>query len=92
MVNISGYSFAVLVINIFSLAFSDFPAEYVTPGSKYLSAKTFESLNELFTASQEIQDWLTECAKVILIFYHKIISPKCSIDGIGVDREMKGHE
>ncbi len=44
--------------------FSEFPADFVTPGSKYLSAKTFESLNELFTASQEIQDWLTECARV----------------------------
>ena len=44
--------------------FSEFPEESVSPGSKYLSKKTFESLNELFTASQEIQDWLTECAKV----------------------------
>ena len=26
---------------------------------------TFESLNELFTASQEIQDWFTECAMII---------------------------
>ena len=44
--------------------FSEFPEESVSSGSKYLSKKTFESLNELFTASQEIQDWLTECAKV----------------------------
>ena len=35
------------------------------PGSKYLSKKTFESLNEMFEASQEIQDWLTECAQVV---------------------------
>jgi len=46
---------------------SEFPEEFVSPGSKYLSKKTFESLNELFTASQEIQDWLTECAKAISI-------------------------
>ena len=44
--------------------FSDYPAEAVSPGSKYLSLKTLESLNQLFTASQQIQDWLTECAKV----------------------------
>merc|ERR1712059_147144 len=39
--------------------------EHVDVGSKYLTKKTFESLNEMFTASQEIQDWLAECAKVI---------------------------
>merc|ERR1719403_638827 len=33
--------------------------------SKYLATKTFESLNVLFEASQEIQDWLTECADMI---------------------------
>ena len=43
----------------------DFPVELVDQASKYLSTKTFESLNEMFTASQEIQDWLTECAMVI---------------------------
>jgi len=37
----------------------------VDQGSKYLSKKTFESLNELFTSSQVMQDWLTECASVI---------------------------
>merc|ERR1719233_2184015 len=44
---------------------SDFPSEHVGDGSKYLSKKTFESLNELFLSSQKIQDWLTECTKVI---------------------------
>jgi DNA-directed RNA polymerase len=44
--------------------FSEFPAEHVDASSKYLAKKTFESLNEMFTASQEIQDWLTQCAKV----------------------------
>ena len=37
----------------------------VEASSKYLAGKTFESLNELFTASQEIQSWLTECAGVV---------------------------
>jgi len=41
------------------------PLDVVGPGSKYLSKKTFESLNELFEASQEIQEWLTKCAVVI---------------------------
>ncbi|XP_040581681.1 DNA-directed RNA polymerase, mitochondrial [Lepeophtheirus salmonis] len=43
----------------------DFPSEYVEEASKYLAVKTFDSLNELFTASQEIQLWLTESATVI---------------------------
>lgn len=44
--------------------FRDFAGQHVKEGSKYLVDKTFESINELFTASQEIQDWLTVCAKV----------------------------
>lgn len=43
----------------------DFPVDLVNQGSKYLANKTFESLNEMFTASQEIQSWFTECAKII---------------------------
>merc|ERR1711874_613296 len=44
---------------------SGFNLVNVDSGSKYLAAKTFESLNELFTSSQVIQDWLTQCAQVI---------------------------
>jgi len=33
--------------------------------SKYLAAKVFESLNVLFEASQEIQDWLTGSAEAV---------------------------
>ena len=33
----------------------EFPPDYWDQASKYLAKKTFESLNELFTASQEIQ-------------------------------------
>lgn len=43
----------------------EFPTHMVDQGSKYLANKTFESLNEMFTSSQEIQEWFTECAKVI---------------------------
>ena len=42
----------------------EFPPHMVDQASKYLANKTFESLNEMFTSSQEIQDWFTECAKV----------------------------
>lgn len=42
-----------------------FPVEHVESASKYLADKTFESLNEMFEASQEIQAWFTECAQVI---------------------------
>jgi DNA-directed RNA polymerase len=51
-------------VNERMIDFSEFPAEHVDASSKYLAKKTFESLNEMFTASQEIQDWLTQCAKV----------------------------
>ena len=40
----------------------DFPSASVDEAAKYLAAKTFESLNELFQSSQEIQAWLTDCA------------------------------
>jgi len=43
----------------------EFPLDMVDHASKYLTQKTFESLNEMFTASQEIQDWLTACANII---------------------------
>jgi len=33
----------------------DFPAEEVDKAAKYLAKMTFESLNEMFTASQQIQ-------------------------------------
>ena len=32
-----------------------FPLEDLDKAAKYLAAKTFESLNEMFTASQQIQ-------------------------------------
>uniref|UniRef100_W8B9K7 DNA-directed RNA polymerase n=2 Tax=Ceratitis capitata TaxID=7213 RepID=W8B9K7_CERCA len=42
-----------------------FPKEWVWPASTYLTAKTFESLREMFTSTREIQDWFTECARLI---------------------------
>lgn len=43
----------------------DFPKDMVWPASSYLTAKTFESLREMFTSTKEIQDWFTDCARLI---------------------------
>ncbi|KAG8289375.1 hypothetical protein J6590_105660, partial [Homalodisca vitripennis] len=42
-----------------------FPKEYVWPASTYLVLKTFESLREMFNSTKEIQDWFTECARLV---------------------------
>jgi DNA-directed RNA polymerase, mitochondrial len=43
----------------------EFPQEYVWQASQYLTNKTFESLQEMFTSTKEIQDWFTSSAKMI---------------------------
>ncbi|XP_067622531.1 DNA-directed RNA polymerase, mitochondrial isoform X2 [Eurosta solidaginis] len=43
----------------------NFPKDWVWPASTYLTSKTFESLREMFTSTREIQDWFTECARLI---------------------------
>ncbi|XP_066992363.2 DNA-directed RNA polymerase, mitochondrial [Anabrus simplex] len=43
----------------------NFPKEHVWKGSTYLVTKTFESLREMFTSTKEIQDWFTDCARLI---------------------------
>ncbi|XP_043196144.1 DNA-directed RNA polymerase, mitochondrial-like [Amphibalanus amphitrite] len=43
----------------------DFPKEHVWQGSHYLVTRTFMSLQQMFTAAKEIQDWFTECARVV---------------------------
>lgn len=43
----------------------DFPKEHVWAASHYLTARTFESLRTMFTSTKEIQDWFTECARLI---------------------------
>ncbi|GJQ79965.1 hypothetical protein Trydic_g9443 [Trypoxylus dichotomus] len=43
----------------------EFPKEYVWSSSQYLTSKTFESLRSMFTSTREIQDWFTECARLI---------------------------
>lgn len=43
----------------------DFDQKYVWSGSKYLVDKTFMSLQNMFQSAKEIQNWFTDCARVI---------------------------
>ncbi|XP_028178400.1 DNA-directed RNA polymerase, mitochondrial [Ostrinia furnacalis] len=43
----------------------EFPKEHVWACSQYLTARTFDSLQEMFTSTKLIQDWFTDCAKLI---------------------------
>ncbi|CAG9817637.1 unnamed protein product [Phaedon cochleariae] len=42
-----------------------FPKESVWAASSYLTGRTFDSLRTMFTSTREIQDWFTECARLI---------------------------
>ena len=80
----------------------DFPQNEKEAASKYLANLTFESLNEMFYASQEIQAWFTECANAICGTFNKsvewttplglpVIQPymKILVDQIGFSREKQ---
>lgn len=43
----------------------DFPKEMEWLASAYLMFQVFASIERMFTATREIQDWLTECASVL---------------------------
>lgn len=43
----------------------EFPKDWVWPASSYLTVKTFDALSEMFTSAKEIQDWFTDCARLI---------------------------
>lgn len=43
----------------------EFPKDWVWPASSYLTVKTFNALSEMFTSAKEIQDWFTDCARLI---------------------------
>ncbi|XP_048250486.1 DNA-directed RNA polymerase, mitochondrial-like [Haliotis rufescens] len=49
----------------------EFPQEEVWKASSYLTEKTFQCLREKFTATREIQDWLTLSAQLISTIRHK---------------------
>ncbi|XP_026669448.1 DNA-directed RNA polymerase, mitochondrial, partial [Ceratina calcarata] len=44
---------------------ANFPEEYIWPASLYLTENTFHSLRTMFKSAREIQDWFTECARII---------------------------
>ncbi|XP_074524126.1 DNA-directed RNA polymerase, mitochondrial isoform X2 [Halichoeres trimaculatus] len=43
----------------------EFPKEYIWDASHYLVHQVFSGLKEMFTGTREIQDWLTESARLI---------------------------
>ncbi|NXY13081.1 RPOM protein, partial [Atrichornis clamosus] len=43
----------------------EFPEEYLWEASHYLVRQVFNSIKEMFTATRDIQNWLTESAKLI---------------------------
>ncbi|EFA08534.1 DNA-directed RNA polymerase, mitochondrial [Tribolium castaneum] len=43
----------------------DFPKDLVWAASSYLTGRTFDSLRSMFTSTREIQDWFTDCARLI---------------------------
>ncbi|XP_022665620.1 DNA-directed RNA polymerase, mitochondrial-like isoform X2 [Varroa destructor] len=43
----------------------DFPQQHAHIAASYLVQKVFFSLREMFTATREIQDWFTNCAKLV---------------------------
>ncbi|XP_039463115.1 DNA-directed RNA polymerase, mitochondrial isoform X2 [Oreochromis aureus] len=43
----------------------EFPKEFVWDASHYLVRQVFNALKEMFTGTREIQDWLTESARLI---------------------------
>jgi DNA-directed RNA polymerase len=45
----------------------EFPKDMVWAASSYLTGRTFESLRTMFTSTREIQDWFTDCARLISV-------------------------
>lgn len=43
----------------------NFPPDFVQQASIYLTKNTFVSLRAMFTSAKEIQDWFTQCARLI---------------------------
>lgn len=57
----------------FRLDLKDFPEEHLWAASWYLVANTFNSLQTMFTSAKEIQEWLTECARIISIDFNQSV-------------------
>ncbi|KAL6424002.1 hypothetical protein ACFW04_009726 [Cataglyphis niger] len=43
----------------------EFNQDYTWNGSLYLADRTFQALRTMFTSAKEIQDWFTDCARII---------------------------
>ncbi|XP_037530208.1 DNA-directed RNA polymerase, mitochondrial [Nematolebias whitei] len=50
----------------------EFPKDHVWEASHYLVRLVFNGLKEMFTGTREIQDWLTESARLISKFGHSV--------------------
>uniref|UniRef100_A0A1A8KXL0 DNA-directed RNA polymerase n=1 Tax=Nothobranchius kuhntae TaxID=321403 RepID=A0A1A8KXL0_NOTKU len=50
----------------------EFPQDHVWEASHYLVRLVFNGLKEMFTGTREIQDWLTESARLISKFGHTV--------------------
>lgn len=50
----------------------DFPQNMVFAASAYLTGCTFDSLSKMFLSSRKIQDWFTDCAKLISTSGHQV--------------------
>jgi len=48
-----------------------FPRAHAFSAALYLTQKTFLSIQEMFTETRSIQDWLTECARIVSKTYGK---------------------
>lgn len=48
-----------------------FPQELAAQAADYLVMQTFRCIREMFTSAREIQDWFTECAKIISVVYDR---------------------
>lgn len=83
----------------FFIDLDNFPQEHVWAASIYLVQQTFESLRSMFGSAREIQDWLTECARLISITCGKnvewvtplglpVVQPYMKSDKISKAREL----
>lgn len=59
---------------VFPLEIESLSEDDVWHGSAYLSQKTFYCLREMFTSAKAIQDWFTDCAKIISSSQKKCIT------------------
>ncbi|GBP01415.1 DNA-directed RNA polymerase, mitochondrial [Eumeta japonica] len=67
----------------------EFPKEWVWPAPTYLTTKTFESLREMFTSTREIQDWFTDCARLISSVCGKNVAEMMATDMYEIPNAMK---